>query len=549
MPKVRPEGWRGVMDRFDYVIVGAGSAGCVLADRLSAGNRRVLVLEAGPRDRSAWIKLPIGYGKCFHHPRINWRLQTRPEPGLDDREIYWPRGKVVGGSSSINGLVYLRGLPHDFDDWARAGNPGWGWEDVVPVFDRIEGHVAPEGSPCGPGPLAVSDREAEYHPIKRHYLAAAEEAGLPRACPDRAGWGEGVAGYRITTRNGFRCSAADAFLRPALSRPSTEVQSDAVVDQILFEGRRATGVRYRCRGQIREARAERAVLLCAGAVHSPLILQASGIGPGDLLRSLGIAVREANEAVGGGLQDHLGIDYLFRATEATLNQELGTLLGQIRAAWQFLSRRGGPLSLSVNQMGGLVRSSDCQPVADLQLYCNPLTYTTRYRNRRPLLRPDPWPGFAIGFNTCRPTSTGRVDLSGPSVSDPPAIRPAYLSTNEDVASVLSGARLIERLITTRALQGLIAGANGFSPQGAEDGAILADFRARASTVFHACGTCRMAPRDRGGVVDTALRVHGFDGLRVIDASIFPNITSGNTNAPTIMVASKAADMILSEERG
>ncbi|MEM0922717.1 MAG: GMC family oxidoreductase N-terminal domain-containing protein [Pseudomonadota bacterium] len=534
------------MEQFDFVIIGAGSAGCVLAERLSrSGRHRVLLLEAGVRDRRAWIRLPIGYGKCFHDPAVNWGLHTESVPSLDGRKIYWPRGKVVGGSSSINGLVYFRGLPGDFDDWAEAGYAGWDWASLLPIFERLERQIAGDGSQTGSGPMAVSDCERDFHPIRRHYYAAAQDLDLPRVDPKAAIFGEGIGPYHLTVEGGLRCSAATAFLRPALARRNLVLRRHAQAERILFEARTANALSYHWRGETHQVAAGQ-VILSAGAVHSPLILQRSGIGPGDLLAMLGIAPVRENPAIGAGLQDHIGIDYMFRAHEPTLNQELGTKLGQLRAGLRYLFGRRGPLGLSVNQMGGLVRSHPGANRADIQLYFNPLSYSTTYRNRRPLLRPDPWPGFILGFNPCRPTSRGHVHLAGPDLSDGPMIVPSYLETEEDRAAVIACGRLSARLLETSALQSLIAGENGFSPIGASDEEILADFRARSGSVFHACGTCRMAPEERGGAVDATLRVHGVDGLRVVDASIFPNITSANTNAPTLMVADRAADLILAE---
>ncbi|MEM9139455.1 MAG: GMC family oxidoreductase N-terminal domain-containing protein [Pseudomonadota bacterium] len=531
------------MDDYDIIIVGAGSAGSVLADRLSAdGTRRILVLEAGGSDRRLYVKLPIGYGMTFHDPAVNWRFRAEPDAGVAGRQIYWPRGKGMGGSSSINGLVYSRGLPGDYDDWAAAGNPGWDWASVAPVFERIECRVARDGTERGPGPFRVADRSDQYHPAKRHYLAAAEEAGLMPYDPDAPLSSEGVGPYHLTTRRGLRFSAADAFLRPALKRRNVTLLTGARVQRVLFEGRRATGVAFRVGGAARQARAK-TVILAAGAVQSPQILQLSGIGPGALLQQHGIDVVHDNAAVGGHLQDHLGIDYLYRATEPTLNQTLGTWMGLVGATWQFVTGRGGPLSLSVNQMGGMVRARPGANRADIQLYFNPLSYTTTYRNKRPLLRPDPWPGFAIGFNSCRPASRGRVDIKSADPEAAPAIHPAYLSDPQDLEEAVAGARLIERLLATSALQRLIDTPNGFNPTGATDEAIVQDFRERGATVFHACGTCRMAP---DGVVGADLKVHGIEGLRVIDASVFPNITSANTNGPTLMLAAKAADMMLAD---
>ncbi|MCU4651790.1 GMC family oxidoreductase N-terminal domain-containing protein [Roseibacterium sp. SDUM158016] len=529
------------MDIFDYIIVGAGSAGCVLAERLSAdGRARVLVLEAGGSDRRAKIRVPIGYGMSFHDPRVNWRFQAGPDPELDNRRMYWPRGKVLGGSSAINAMVYARGLPGDFDDWEAAGNPGWGAATAAGVFNRIERRITPAGTE-GEGPLHVSDRRAEYHPLGRHYLKAAQTLGLPEGDTVT---GEGVGPYWTTTKGGRRHSAADAFLRPAMARRNLKVITGAEVLGLEFRDLRATGVRYRKGGETRRADCRGEVILSAGSVKSPQLLQLSGIGPGALLSRFGIEVRLDAPGVGGALQDHLSMTYSFRCTEPTLNQVLGGLPGQVGAALRYLLRRDGPLSLSVNQMGGLVRSRPGLARADTQLYCNPLSYSTVYRDRRPLLQPDRWPGFILGYNPCRPTSRGRIDIDSPDPTAQPAITPNSLSTNTDIADMIAGARLIERMLETSAMRGLIAGPNGFSPVGQSDDALLADIRARAATVYHPCGTCRMAPREAGGVVDPSLRVWGAEGLRVVDASIFPNITSANTNAPTIMAAMRAADLIL-----
>jgi choline dehydrogenase len=529
---------------FDFIIVGAGSAGCVLADRLSAdGRRRVLLVEAGGSDRRFWIRTPIGYGKTFFDPAVNWKFAAEPDPGIAGRAVYVPRGKVLGGSSSINAMVYCRGLPGDFDDWRAAGNPGWGWDDVEPVFRHLERRVRADGSIEGDGPLWVSDREPEYHPVKRHFYDAARELGLPVARDMNGPSPEGVGAYAITTRNGLRCSAADAFLRPALGRPNLEVRTGALVERIVFEGRRAIGIDYRIGAAVTRVRARAEVVLAAGAVSSPQLLQLSGIGPGALLRDRGIAVLQANDAVGGGMQDHLGISYFYRATVPTLNDVLGSWSGRILAGARFLLARSGPLSLSVNQMGGMVRTSPGLARPDAQLYFNPLSYSTEQAGRRQLLRPDPYPGFILSFNPCRPTSAGRIDIASPDPARPPRIVTGYLSTAGDVAEVIAGARLIGRLQETRAMRALIAGTPVFDPARASDDEIVADFRARSGSVFHPCGTCRMAPEAAGGVVDAELRVHGVERLRVVDASIFPNITSANTNAPTIMVAAKAAGRI------
>lgn len=537
------------MDEVDFIIVGAGSAGCVLADRLSAdGQWRVLLLEAGGTDRRFWIKTPIGYGKSFHDPRVNWRYTTEPDAGLNGRASYWPRGKVLGGSSSINAMVYCRGLPTDYDDWRDAGNPGWCWADVEPAFHAIERRTSRDGAVFGDGPLWVTDREAEYHPIKRYFTDAAREMGLPSVTDMNGISPEGVGAYPITTRGGLRCSSADAFLRPALRRANLEVRTHAFVERLLFSGKRACGVEYRSGERRNSVRARVEVILAGGAVNSPQLLQLSGIGPPALLREMGIPVIHASDSVGQGLQDHLGINYVFKARELTLNSVLRSWPGRIGAGLRFLLQRSGPLSLSINQMGGMIRTSPACERPNLQIYFSPLSYSEEVAGKRRMLRPDPYPGFILGFNACRPTSLGRIELASRNPAQAPRIVPNYLTTDHDVSEAIECARLIGNLAAAPSMQALIREGPRLDLASALGSEILADFRARSGTVYHPCGTCRMAPVTRGGVVDAGLRVHGFGGLRVADASVFPNITSANINAPTLMVAYKASQAIIDDVR-
>lgn len=533
------------MDRFDCIIVGAGSAGCVLAEALSRDPAtRVLLIEAGGTDRDPWIRMPIGYGHTFHDPRVNWRYTSEPVPGLNGATAYLPRGKVIGGSSSINAMVYTRGLAADFDDWAAAGNPGWGWQDVAPVFDAMETHHLGDGSMRGSGPLSVSHREEECHPLRHHFFAAGSEAGLPRRddlCTDGA---EGVFAYPVTTRRGLRCSSADAFLHPARGRRNLVVRRMALVERVLVSEGRARGVVLVDQAGRTVIAAEREVILAAGAVGSPVLLQRSGIGPGEVLARLGVPAVRINAAVGRNLQDHVGINYFYRANEPTLNAVLGTWRGRIAAGLRYVLLRSGPLSLSVNQIGGMARSRPGLDRPDLQLYFNPLSYSVETRGKRVLTKPDPWPGFIIGHNPCRPTSRGWIEARSADPREAPAIQPNYLDTEQDQADVVAAARVVQRIAATPAMRALTTH-TAFDIAAHDDAAVLADFRQRSGTVHHLCGTCRMAPEAEGGVVDTDLRVHGVAGLRVVDASIFPNITSANTNAPTIMVARMAAARILS----
>ncbi len=536
---------------YDYVIIGAGSAGCVLAGRLSeSGKYSVLLIEAGGSDAKFWIKTPIGYGITFFDKKVNWRFNSVPDKGLLDRTLYVPRGKVIGGSSSINAMVYARGAKSDFDDWRDAGNPGWGWDEVKPTFEAIERRVTKDGTELGSGPLTVSDRQNDYHPLKRFFTKAVKQLQLASADDGVAQGEEGLGPYLINTRNGLRCSSADAFLRPALSRKNLHVEKYAHATKILFEGTQAVGVEFIQNNQTRTVKATREIILSAGAIQSPQLLQISGIGPRDLLKQYGIKVVKALDGVGAHLQDHLGVNYYYRATEPTLNAQLGTQLGQLIAGIKFLLTRKGPLTLSVNQMGGLIRSSKELNRPDLQIYFNPLSYSTEVVGKRRLTKPDPWPGFILSFNSCRPTSTGSVKINSADPFTMPDIDFNYLSTNQDREDVIAGARFIGKLQNSPAMQELIGAEPIFDPSKASDEAIIADFRKRAGSVYHTSCTCRMAPEADGGVLDSELKVHGIKGLRVVDASSFPNVTSANTNAPTIMLAWRAAEFILRDgERG
>jgi choline dehydrogenase len=533
------------LDQYDYIIVGGGSAGCVVASRLSeSGRRSVLLLEAGPSDRSFWIQVPIGYGKTFYDRRVNWMYQSEPSPGLGGRITYCPRGKVLGGSSSINAMVYARGQAGDFDDWAAMGNPGWGWQDVLPIYKRMEDHDLGAGPSHGTGgPLHVTDISDVAHPLCHVFVAAGQEAGLAFN-PDLNGQTiEGVGLYQINTRNGFRMSAARAYLRPARRRPNLRVVTKALATRVLLDGRRAVGVAYRWNGQSVVAGAGREVILSAGTINSPQLLQLSGIGPGDVLRSAGIDVQHDSPAVGRNLQDHLCFDHVYRSTKRTLNNDLYPWSGKLRAGLQYLLMRTGPLSLSVNQGGAFFRSRPELERPNIQLYFSPLTYERTPPGIRRLMSPDPFPGFCTSASPCRPTSRGYLQLASSDPARSPLIYPNAMSTDHDVEELLAGARFLRRLAATPALASVIEAElkPGLAVQ--SDDELIADIRERAYSVFHPVGTCRMGPEPTEAVVDHRLRVHGLAGLRVIDASIFPAVTSGNTNAPAIMVGEKGADLV------
>ncbi len=536
-------------EEFDYIIVGAGTAGCVLASRLTEdGKYSVLLLEAGGSDRSIWIQMPIGYGRTFFDQRINWMYDTEPVAALGGRRSYWPRGKVIGGSGSINAMVYVRGQPRDFDDWKALGNVGWGWDDVLPFFKKSEDfdeHCAYHGRG---GPQHVTDISPHVHPICHSFVEAAQALGFPVSGDFNGAHPEGVGYYQINTKAGWRASTANAFLHPARKRKGLTLRTHAHAQRIMFEGQRAVGVAYSRKGTVCEAKARREVILSGGAINSPQLLMLSGIGDAPHLQKLGIEPRVDAKAVGRNLQDHIAVSYFYKTCTPTLNDVLHPALGKFRAGLRYLLNRTGPLSLSVNQSGGFVRSDTAKTHPNLQLYFSPVSYTQTPLSERKLLNPDPFSAFLLSHNPCRPTSRGHIELASSDPATYPVIHPNYLATQSDIDDVLAGNRLLRALARTRPLADIIT--QEIIPGTAIEGdeALLADFRARADTVYHPTSTCMMGSDPRTSVVDARLRVHGIEGLRVIDASIFPTITSGNTNAPTVMVAEKGAAMILADAR-
>ncbi len=537
------------MTEYDYIVVGAGSAGCVLANRLTAGGEhRVLLLEAGGSDRSPWIQVPIGYGRTFNDPRFNWMYQGQPDPALDNRRAHWPRGKVLGGSSSINAMVYVRGQPADFDDWRAAGNPGWSWSELLPYFKKLEDHAwgASEFHGAG-GPVHVSDVSASVHPLCATFLQACADVGIGHTRDFNGAQPEGAGLWQVTIKDGVRVSSANAYLRPIRRRANLDLRLRAHATRVLFSGSRAVGVEYRRGGTRQQAHARLEVLLAAGALNSPQLLELSGVGEAQLLRQFHIPLIADSPAVGRGLQDHVAVSYFYRSRVPTLNDQLAPLLGKAKAALSYALGRRGPLSMSVNQAGAFLRSRAELTRPNLHIYFNPASYsTTTIGPKRRLLNPDPYPGFLMSFNTCRPSSRGTVHIRSSDPLASPAIFPNSLATEADVQDVFEGARALRRIAGARPFLEVIETEREPGAQVQSDAEVLADFRRRAGSVFHACGTCAMGADPRTSVVDQRLRVRGVSGLRVVDAAIFPNISSGNINAPTLMVAERAADLTLED---
>ena len=538
-----------VAENFDYIIVGAGSAGCVLADRLSAdGRRRVLLLEAGGDDRRFFIQMPLGYGKTFYDKRVNWMYQAEPDQGLNGQRDFYPRGKVLGGSSSINAMVYIRGHRQDYEDWRAAGNIGWGWDDVLPAYKKIEDYAAGDPAYRGRGgPLHIQDLGDQAHPLCAPYLKATEAAGLKYTPDFNGAEQEGVGLYQFTIKDGQRLSAARAFLRPAMSRSNLRVETDCHVTRVLFEGKRAVGVAYVQNGQTREAKAGE-VILAGGAINSPQLLQLSGIGPGALLQSLGLPVLRDNPNVGARMQDHHGINYTWRMKVPTLNDELRPWWGKLKAGLQYLLLRKGPLSLSINQGGGFFRTSADLDRPNMQLYMQAFSTLIPKPGERPILNPDPFSGLSLGLSNCRPTSTGEVMITSPDPFTHPKISFNAFSTNQDVVEMLAAVKFLRTIAAHEPLKSLMAEELRPGPEVTSDEAMIHDFKQRSGTVYHHSCTCRMGPDAASSVVDARLKVHGVEGLRVCDASVFPNLIAGNTNAPAMMVGWRGAEIILQDAR-
>ena len=533
---------------YDFVIVGAGSAGCVLADRLTAnGKYSVLLLEAGGSDMRFFIQMPLGYGKTFFDPAVNWMYRAEADPGLAGQRDYWPRGKVLGGSSSINAMVYIRGDKRDFQEWEAAGNPGWGWDPVSAAYRAIEDYEGADPAINGKGgPLRISQLGASKHPLCDPYIEAAKAMGLPFNPNFNGVTQEGVGLYDCTIKGGRRLSASRAFLRPAVKRANLRVETGAQVTRLVFEGMRVTGVEYVQRGQTHLAQAGREVILSGGAINSPQLLQLSGIGAADHLKSLGIAIRHDNPHVGAHLQDHAALNYTWKMRVPTLNEALRPWWGKLKAGIQYLTTGQGPLGMSINQGGGFFKTDPSQPRPNMQLYMQAFSTLIPKEGERPLLTPDPFPGFSLGVSNCRPTSRGEIMIRSSDPFEHPRIMPNAYSTNHDVAEMLDAVKFLRGIAAQPVLADLIAEELRPGPECRTDEDLIADFRQRSGTCYHASGTCRMSDDASQAVIDSRLRVHGVAGLRVCDASVFPNIISGNTNGPSMMVGWKGAELILAD---
>ena len=528
---------------FDYIVIGAGSAGCVLANRLSADpSKRVLLLEAGGRDTNPWIHIPVGYFKTINNPATDWCFKTKPDPGLGGRSLNWPRGKVLGGSSSINGLLYVRGQPQDFDHWRQLGNVGWSFEDVLPYFRRSENQERGADDFHGAeGPLSVSDMRVRRE-ICDAVIKAAEELGVPAKDDFNRDDQEGAGYFQLTTRKGLRCSTAVGYLNPVKQRENLEIRTHAQVRNLIFDGKQCVGVAFDQKGDAKVAACRGEVVLSAGAIGSPQILMLSGIGPAAHLTSKDIPVLWDLPGVGGNLQDHLQLRTIYRTHKPiTLNDQVRNPLSKMMMGLQFAFTRSGPLTMGASQVAIFARTRPELETPDIQYHVQPWSADSPGEGTHK------FSAFTLSVCQLRPESTGEIRLASNDPFAHPDIFPNYLSTDLDRRTAIDSLKMTRRMVETRALSPYVAEEVRPGSDAQTDEELLEGAKRIAQTIYHPVGTCKMG-RDPNAVVDDRLRVRGVTGLRVADASIMPTITSGNTNAPAIMIGEKASDMISEDNR-
>ena len=533
------------MENFDIVIVGAGSAGCIVANQIiNNTNYKVLLLEAGPRDNNLVIQVPLGYGMTFYHKKMNWNFYSETQKNLHNREIYYPRGKVLGGSGSINAMIYARGLRSDFENWDLSKD--WSWESIKTTYEQIEFAVNDNTKRLPSNKVPVNDISKQHHPILKNFFDASKDFDFTFNKQLKSSIENQVGNYNVNIFKGFRTSSSKVFLKPIKNNPNLTILTKAEVLKLNFENNKIVSLNIKHKNKKIIVKPKIGTIMSSGSIMTPYLLLKSGIGNATDLKKNNISVNLHSPNVGKNFQDHLGLDYLYKTFTPTLNKDLGSWSGRIKSVLRYLYNRSGPLALSLNQGGGYINWNSLDPYPNIQLYFNPLTYSVSYKNRRPLLKTDKFNGFIIGFNSCRPKSLGEVTLK-PSKDDYiPSINPNYLSDERDLHDLYSTFDFIRHFSANQKISNIIKSPVNIDPIKASNDELLDHFKSSATTIYHPCGTCRMSKDIESGVVSDKLKVHGLENLWIVDASIMPNITSGNINAPVMMLSHLSSKIIIEE---
>ena len=533
------------MENFDIVLVGAGSAGCIVANQIiNNSNYKVLLIEAGPSDNNLVIQVPLGYGMTFYHKKMNWNFYSTIQKNLHNREIYYPRGKVLGGSGSINAMIYARGLRSDFENWDLSKD--WSWENIKTTYDQIEFAVNDNTKKLPTNKIPVNDISKQHHPILKNFFDASNDFDFALNKQLKSSIENQVGNYNVNIFKGFRNSSSKVFLKPIKSHPNLTILTKTEVLKLNYKNKKIVSLNIKHKNKVITVKPKIGTILSSGSIMTPFLLLKSGIGNAKDLKEFNIPVNLHSPNVGKNFQDHLGLDYLYKTFSATLNKDLGTWGGRIKSFLKYIYDRGGPLSLSLNQGGGYINWNSLDPYPNIQLYFNPLTYSVSYKNRRPLLNTDKFNGFIIGFNSCRPKSLGEVKLKSFKDNYLPSINPNYLSDERDLHDLYATFDFIRKFSANKNISNIIKSPVNIDPQIATDHELLDHFKSNSTTIYHPCGTCRMSKDISTGVVSDKLKVHGLDNLWIIDASIMPNITSGNINAPVMMLSHLSSKIILEE---
>jgi len=533
------------LENFDLVIVGAGSAGCIITNQIiNNTNYKVLLIEAGPSDNNPIIQVPLGYGMTFYHKKMNWNFYSEIQKNLHNREIYYPRGKALGGSGSINAMIYARGLSSDFENWNLSKD--WSWENIKKTYDQIEFAVNDKTKKLPSNKIPVNDISKQHHPILKSFFAASKDFDFTYNKQLQSSVENQVGNYNVNIFKGFRASSSKAYLKPISNHANLTILTKTEVLKLNYENKKIVSLDINHKNKIIYVKPNIGTILASGSIMTPYLLLKSGIGNAKDLKDHNIPVNLHSPHVGKNFQDHLGLDYLYKTFIPTLNKDLGTWSGRIKSVLRYLYNRKGPLSLSLNQGGGYINWNSLDPYPNIQLYFNPLTYSVSYKNKRPLFKTDKFNGFIIGFNSCRPKSLGDVKLKVSKDDYLPSINPNYLSDERDIHDLYSTFDFIRKFSANKNINNIIKSPVNIDPINANDDELLDHFKSSSTTIYHPSGTCRMSKDISTGVVSDKLKVHGLDNLWIVDASIMPNITSGNINAPVMMLSLLSSKIILEE---